>query len=913
MHSQEVFFGVIVEHKQITPYKIPVETFYRELLGWWSETTAKWDGQLKAYRNSAGNIVPDDKDFVLDITFAGNTGEIESYVELAATYYHVKGEYNAQGLITGTVNYGGFTGVGTATVAPDENNSEGILTGLIGEQGAVGVFISNGAGSTKEALVATTGTAYVGGFVAAPYIPEADDFPRKVTFNDWVRDFGRSPPPTSLDTSVSATDRKRQFLAGGTEVLDTTGTGSIDTPTVRNLTLASAMYNRAPLTTTGDANDGYGLLVDTVGTDNYVYYAGILSGTDLGAPLIQTSGKFDWHGQIQIIRQNSLETPGPQNFTLHITLGAIDGIAGSAGSISGFYGEYSAGPPISRIREYRLAGTYYTHGVIDGTVLYTTIVGNNEPINSSGFLTGLMGEQGAVGVFIAGTGTKESIIGAASARTATLYTGGFVVSGAAPPPVYVPPGDNDTGKVAFNDWLRDFGENPPPLTLRETNPPADRKNEFLAGGTTGLSTMGVNSVENDAKSSLTLNSARYDGAVLGGTGDINDGIAFFYDTIAAGNYNYYAGLLSDTDLGAPITGTATTTAKWEGQLRAFRDANSIATDDIDFVLDITFAGNTGSIESYAEVVTATYYHVDGTYNARGVISGTVERGIFQGVGTGTVSELGISSEGILTGLIGEQGAVGVFIADDDAPTAYVGGFVAAPIRSIPNYDTFVRHYEPQKNADNTKLLDSTVDTDRLNQFLKGQESGITFPLSVQTLLYYDATGHFSTVALKLEGDSVNGIGLVRAFAEVQQMREIHRSGILLGTDLGAPLTGNETDANWSGKLYVTRHVNASDNNKPIAIDLELAVDFSAGTIRTANAVTTAPNETVAISGTFGAGDVTLPAGVMGGTVSYNDGATTYNALPLIGLIGEDGAIGVFHGGEGVLLPMAGGFIVKPPE
>ncbi|MCA8836044.1 MAG: hypothetical protein K8953_13265, partial [Proteobacteria bacterium] len=629
-----------------------------------AETTAKWDGQLKAFRNNAGTIVPDDDDFVLDITFAGNTGKIESYVLIDAdedAYYHLKGEYNAQGVISGSVNYGEFMGVGTARVTEGDDNSEGILTGLIGEQGAVGAFI--GGTGTKEALVATTNTAYVGGFVAAPYIPEADDFPRKVTFNDWVRDFGRSPPPASLDTSVSATDRKRQFWAGGTEALDTTGTGSIATATPYGLTLASAMYNRAPLTTTGDANDGYGLLVDTVATNNYVYYAGILSGTDLGAPLIQTSGKFDWHGQIQITRQNRQETLSAEDFTLHITLGAVPGIAGSAGSISGFYGEGTPGSLTSPIREYRLAGTYYTNGVIDGTALYTTIIGNNEPINSSGFLTGLMGEQGAVGVFIAGTGTKESIIGAASARVATLYAGGFVVSGAAPPSVYVPPGDNDTGKVAFNDWLRDFGENRPPLTLRETNPPADRKNEFLAGTATALTTTGAISAPSDANISLTLNSARYGGAVLGGTRDINDGVAFFYDTIAAGNYNYYAGLLSDTDLGAPITGSATTTAKWEGQFRAFRDNNgTIETDDTEviddtgFVLDITFAGNTGSIESYVEVAPLIYYHLDGTYDDQGVISGKVNFGTFVDIGGGVLVTQN-THDGILTGLIGEQGAV----------------------------------------------------------------------------------------------------------------------------------------------------------------------------------------------------------------------------------------------------------------
>ena len=131
--------------------------------------------------------------------------------------------------------------------------------------------------------------------------------------------------------------------------------------------------------------------------------------------------------------------------------------------------------------EYRLAGTYYTDGVIDGTVAYSTFVGNDAPTTTPGFLTGLMGEQGAVGVFISGTGTKESIIGTAGASTATTYAGGFVVSGNDPPPVHVPPADTNTNKVAFNDWERDFGEHRPPLTLRATNPASERQRQFLRG------------------------------------------------------------------------------------------------------------------------------------------------------------------------------------------------------------------------------------------------------------------------------------------------------------------------------------------------------------------------------------------------------------------------------------------------
>ena len=873
-------------------------------------------GQIQIARFGAIDTNPAE-DFKLKVVFGGSgdeAGSIEGFVQslnAAGKGYRLTGTYDTGGLITGRVTFATFTGSLDGGNLATQTTPNGILTGLIGKHGAVGVFLAGG--GTKEAITGGSSdqNAYVGGFVAT-FDSCAAANNCTVNRDVWSKSF-EPALSTALTATIPATNRKRQFLAGEVAGLDDTNTINA---TPYNLTLASAMYNGAALTTAGDKNDGYGLLVDTVATNNYVYYAGILAGTDLGAPLIQSSGKFDWHGQIQIIRGGSLVTSTTEDFTLHITLGAVSGMDGSAGSISGFFGRVVAGSSSSNniTHEYRLAGTYYTDGVIDGTVSYSTFVGNNAPTNSPGFLTGLMGAKGAVGVFISGAGTKESITNAVGATTATTYAGGFVVSGAAPPPVYVPPGDNDTDKVTFSDWERDFGEHRPPLTLRATNPPADRQRQFLRGGTTGL--LATTGKVVATPTSVTANL---------GVGNTNDGYHYFIDRVATNIRVPYAGLLSGTDLGAPVTSSTfgpTQTAVWNGTLRAH--TNLTVNVDKPLALTITFGadddveGSVGSIAGAVRTFTTTGFELKGTYDASGVISGTV----YHGAGfpsTGDVVRTATNTNGILTGLIGAQGAVGVFLSGTGTKeditvgvgSNYVGGFVAAPILSIPNYDTFVRHYEPQKNADNTKLLESGIAAGRLNQFLKGQETGITFPLSVEVALDYTATGHFETVALKLEGDSANGIGLMRAFVSVDQINELHRSGILLGTDLGAPLTGNEMGADWSGKLYVTRHVNASDENKPIAIDLTLAVDFSAGTIRTANAVTTAPNETVAINGTFGAGDITLPAGIMGGTVSYHDGTTTYHALPLIGLIGEDGAIGVFHGGEGVLLPMAGGFVVKP--
>ena len=703
-----------------------------------------------------------------------------------------------------------------------------------------------------------------------------------VTTADWLGSFTTTPLATTPTTGTP----KNEFL-------QTTGA----TIATGDLTAVAAAA-LTPDSLTINANDGVAFYQGYKGSAS-AFYAGIFETTDLGAPFTNAvAPSAEWNGQFQAVGGFSVN----RDFVLEVGFG---GMGDTAGSVEAFVQQVGS-------TYYLLKGNFNRQGVISATIRLSTFSnGDRTTIGGAtldGILTGLIGAEGAVGVFISNANAQGN------------YAGGFVAKPTAP--------DTEPLVVNHGDWLRDFFK-APPARLTATNP----RRQFLAGGPAGLDTTGTVQVTipNDGNLLLTLESARYKGKELGGTRDMADGVAGFFDdgeTVSDTVGVYYAGLLSGTDLGAPLT-QATGSVTWHGQIEAIR----IGFGDIrkDFVLEITFGAKAGVADSVGSIEgivqsgvgnSTNYYQLTGTYDAGGVITGEVIFGTF----TGSLAEDNLATtvtpNGFLTGLIGAQGAVGAFISGtgtkDNIEGAaneggYVGGFVAAPILSIPNYDTFVRHYEPQKNADNTKLLEGSLAAGRVNQFLRGKETGIQFPLSVDIHLHYDATGHFETVALKLDGDSVNGIGLVRAFAEAGHVREIHRSGILLGTDLGRPLTGNEMDANWSGKLYVTRHVNASDENKPIAIDLELAVNFSAGTIRTANAVTTAPNETVAINGTFGAGDFTLPAGIMGGTVSYNDGTSEHTGLPLIGLIGEDGAIGVFHGGEGALLPMAGGFIVKPPD
>ena len=606
---------------------------------------AKWPGQF-SFGNSA---TLNDIEFTLtfDGTDSGTINGMFGFVRFDL-------DFDGKGIITGDVTYSPSGTNPTTTVA----------RGLIGEEGLVGVFTNINNGNT-------TGIEF-GGFVASP---------STANYDAWLGDFEPSLSTTLAIRGATLLNRTRQFLAGGETELDSDK--AIRDPIPIGLTFNSAMYNGAALSGDNDIKDGFAGFADVVfvtglgANANVLYYAGLLSGTDLGRPLKETAGSITWNGQIQILRFDAIDTNPAEDFSLEITLGGTGGVAGS---IEGFVQSLNAAG-----KAYHLAGTYDTGGIITGEVTFASFTGSlaggdlATTTNPNGILSGLIGEQGAVGVFLAGGGTKEAITGSSGDRNA--YAGGFVVSG--PPPARQPviqPADTNANQVTFNDWLRDFGSFPPPDRL--TAPPRERKREFLAGDITALDTTGAVNADDTRNISANL-------ASLGRSGDAADGYNYFFDTVAQNVHIPYAGLLSGTDLGARLT-EAEGTVTWHGKLRA--TLNGISDTNEDLALTITYGGTgdvAGTIAGEVKAVGNSLYQLRGEYDTSGVIDGTVYYGQVNQVNLPNLVRTFPSENpnGFLTGLIGEQGAVGVFISgtgtkgaitSPSAGSYYAGGFIVAP-------------------------------------------------------------------------------------------------------------------------------------------------------------------------------------------------------------------------------------------
>ena len=610
--------------------------------------TANWLGRLGVIHGQSitTTVFHDVADFQLMIDFTNTTLSQTIRLSGGAAYeqFIIAGKFNDKGVIFGTATY---------EVRRTADNSltssgTGLLTGLIGQKGAAAVFHGT-AGATD----------FIGGFVAVPYVPEADDFPNKATFSDWVRDFGPNPPPATLTATTPATERKRQFLTGLATVtdgkgLDTMGAVSVISGATPSLTLDSARYNGEPLGGAGDASDGYGLLIDTVATNSFVVYAGLLADTDLGAPLTQTTGSVTWYGQIQIFRHGTFDTTSANDFELEITYGGTNGVAGS---IEGDVERVLSGST----SQYRLAGTYDAGGVITGTVTFTRFQGTDAGQldtaiangTGQGILTGLIGAQGAVGVFLraeAGS-TKDNIEGAASASQ--IYAGGFV---AAPPPPSV--ATYATFKTYYADSAR-----APERTLHPTPTSTDSRGAFVEGTATGLPTDGFTFTSGNFAPVVV----RLKKAVSG-----NDGFVLMYGNVSSGldTRRFRGGLLPTTDLGPAVP--TTSTANWAGSLHLGLAGGGVRNVDLPTVT-VDFAnGRITAPETEVGVGTGNTVTINGLFGA-GLPSGTPA-----GILGGTVNfdfSGNPHTDRPLIGLIGTKGAIGIFHGDG---LTLIGGFQASP-------------------------------------------------------------------------------------------------------------------------------------------------------------------------------------------------------------------------------------------
>ncbi len=421
------------------------------------------------------------------------------------------------------------------------------------------------------------------------------------------------------------------------------------------------------------------------------------------------------------------------------------------------------------------------------------------------------------------------------------------------------------------DWVASFTTAPLATTPTTGTP----KNEFLqtTGGTLPTGALTANGGGAITVDSLTLNA--------------NDGVAFFQGY--SGNNNaFYAGIFETTDLGAPFTNAVAPSAKWRGQFQAIGtfSVNS------DFMLEVSFGGTgdiAGSVEAFVQQEGSSYYLLAGNFNRQGVIiSGTTRLAIFSNGDRNSIGDATL--DGILTGLIGAEGAVGVFISNANA---YAGGFIAAPTALdteplVVNHGDWLREFFKPPPA--TRAA-SSAGTDTFGGFLNLasdvraiSETGFGAPTVTKGILTLDGDGT----------DGMHGVVYLGGANATNNNRQAFVA-VLPTTNLGAPLVSPPTTTTWPGKYHNLTFGNAQE--------IPFVIDFSGKSITATH-----------IDDTTASTDFDLKfnrVGVITGTVTRGTTATAQ------GLIGTNGLVGVFvdtrtgrPAGDSVLF---GGFIADNPD
>ncbi len=642
-------------------------------------TDAIWDAKVtlisfsERYSNS---------DFKMRVTFDGSEGTINSGTVSDGVFsdgavvllphgnpLNIQGRFGTDGLLYGTVEL-------------DSDTANGTLTGLIGVDGAVGAFVRGGMFDGRA-----------GGFVAYPTDPRITELEEELRMAKNDRDsatgdknaanlriaeleeelrlaneqieaiidrfsakYSNWMAAAGPDATADTENPRSQFLQTAGGIIDTTevtrcrdsnsashcgAAGSRTAPTAFTRNLNNSRFDGRPIG--GDINDGYARFSGYIG-ETFFRYAGILDSTDLGAPLTGDTGtSVQWNGSLD----------SSTDFVLTITFES------AGGRLDAFINR-------SNNQFYRFQNARFdTGGVITGTINYQGFTDSDptQPIDTAtdglsytgdSVLSGIIGQEGVVAVFVGAD------------------YGGFVAS----PDITFNPA------VTKNDWTHKVGEFVVPFT-------SVPRNQFLNnGGTTGIrvNSDGTGRVTAEA---LNLGTATFNGNPLGG--NPNDRIRFF-SGYNGDTRHYYAGF-SPAGLGATLPAWETgqpTSAEWKGQLSVLQGAN--ARENADLTLEVNFENR--RLTAFVPVG-ANHYLLDAGFNADddGFFAGTVNFGAF----TDTTSRTSTNTltSGVLTGLIGAEGAMGVFVSgssNDNGLTitggtgenGFAGGFVACPYDETGN-------------------------------------------------------------------------------------------------------------------------------------------------------------------------------------------------------------------------------------
>ena len=398
-----------------------------------------------------------------------------------------------------------------------------------------------------------------------------------------------------------------------------------------------ATADRQTLTLDGIGNSNNTISGFAIATGNFIdsgaritkHYVGLLSGTNLGAPLIEAPQESIWDAKVSVRTGQLFNLTLEKDFKLKVDFAGKSIKTVNDQGVSWTHGLLHN--PIFTIRN----GKFTANGVIYGT---TNFFANS--INSFGTLTGLIGSGGAVGIFKSNPNVTDN-----------NYVGGFV---AAPP---------DTAN--FADWEASFANggvnSPEPL----------HESGFVSG------TDGADYIKLDTRDKIVVNSQTLTTTIVrlnetAGQDGYESGFAYAYDH---GNRQAYVGLLSTTNVGRALTSQTPAKTIWSGRMAGIAGPRGNTAISSNLSLEVHFgAGNhAGTIRTLdngnpgrAFLTGVGTFDVNGNFNTDGVMWGSV-----------SLNRVG----GAFSGLIGERGAVGVFNGTgSDINDAYSGGFVVKPPR-----------------------------------------------------------------------------------------------------------------------------------------------------------------------------------------------------------------------------------------
>ncbi|MCA8836184.1 MAG: hypothetical protein K8953_13970, partial [Proteobacteria bacterium] len=307
------------------------------------------------------------------------------------------------------------------------------LSGIIGQYGTIGVFVSD-----------EENNKFAGGFVAVPY-----QAPTAVTYGDvW-----KASHDAGKDGLFATPQGYNHWLEGGVAGTNGQSIAGIDAGTHNGgiLRLSTGSWKRVLLG--GEAADGVAFYTGIRTNIGRRFFSGITSGTDLGKPVTSKAGAT-WTGQLST-RQHIGNGNIRANYG-DITLTVRYNETG--GTISG---GLSANPLTSPNYTYEIRGRFNEDGLVEGNVNTRTSVGGFEP----GFLSGLIGEQGIVGAFVAPN-----------------VAGGFVARPGVP--AFAAPQLSSTrwgtgGVVDYQNWLYAVQVNGARVLADRPHNVTGRLNEFL--------------------------------------------------------------------------------------------------------------------------------------------------------------------------------------------------------------------------------------------------------------------------------------------------------------------------------------------------------------------------------------------------------------------------------------------------